>query len=198
MSQACRNACPPPSIIPSWPTFLGASWLGAQCRCRFQCQDNLLEAKRFCPLQNRSETVSSGAVLESAVVLRNATSGGEMEHSAVLKLYFLPDLEGAHPTLARSFHHQAVASWEGMDRWFRIRTDERTKAAGLMGWLTLLFTGTHCSRCLRCSLRSVSRQPKALSASPQPASTSTLKTLSTSRSRSTNLSSVMTLSWTTW
>lgn len=189
---------PAPSIIPSWPTFLGASWLGSQCRCRFQCQGNLLEAKRFCPLQNRSETGSTGAMLESVMMLRHATSRGEMVHSAILKLCFLPDLEKAHSTLAWGFHHQAVASWEGMDRWFRIGTDERTKTAGFMGWPALLFTGTRCSHCLRCSLRSVSRQPRAPSASPQPASTSTLRTLSTSRSRSTNLSSVMTLSWTTW
>lgn len=64
--------------------------------------------------------------------------------------------------------------------------------------LSLFPTGTHCSRCWLCCLRSVSRPHRAQSASLQPALMSTLRTLCTSRSRSVSLSSARTPNSTTW
>lgn len=59
-------------------------------------------------------------------------------------------------------------------------------------------TDTHFSLCWLCCLRSVSRPHRAQSASPQPASMSTLRTLCTSRSRSASLSSARIPNSTTW
>lgn len=64
--------------------------------------------------------------------------------------------------------------------------------------LSLFPTGTRCSHCWLCCLRNVSRPHRAQSASPQPASMSTLRTLCTNRSRSASLSSARTPNSTTW
>lgn len=168
-----------------------------------QCQDNCHKAKAFCPLQNDSETGDSGAMLWSTKMSGEAVPRGEDGAFCNFYFYFLifvKGLEGPQSVLAWEWglQYRTLTGWEGTDRWCGVKADGGPKTVDVIGGSSLSFTGTRCSRCLLCSLRSVSRQHRALSASPRPALTLTSRTLSTSRSRSTSPSSAMTRSWTTW